>query len=70
MNTLESNIDKQINEVNSATEKYALIDCEYFPRCYGDNNEPYLCPSTKQECPIFNLNQLLKELRQNDNKIF
>jgi len=42
-------------------ERHALIDCEYFPKCYTDTNDAYLCPSSKLECSTWKFESFLKE---------
>ena len=44
--------------------KHALIDCEYFPKCYENSDEAYLCPLKKEECPTFRLEKLAEEERE------
>lgn len=42
-------------KIEDVDKKHALIDCEYFVRCYNDANESYLCPLTKENALHGNL---------------
>ncbi|MBU2562642.1 MAG: hypothetical protein KKF68_03205 [Nanoarchaeota archaeon] len=51
--------------IEDEQKKYALIDCTYFADCYEGTTAPYLCPSTKKDCVIFQ-SRLEKMLKQEE----